>query len=128
MASIPDDIRRFIQTSIPSVPYLEAALLFHRSPSETLGPDEVARALYLPKARAAALVQDLADAGIVAPAGPADGEMYRFAPRDAELARAMQGVAEAYSRALVQVASLIHDSTGKNAHRFAAAFKLRKDR
>jgi len=128
MASIPDDIRRFIQTSIPSVPYLEAALLFQRSPTASLGSDEVARALYLPKARAAALVEDLADAGIVAPVGAADAGMYRYDPRDAELARAMKGVAEAYARALVQVASLIHDSTAKNAHRFAAAFRLRKDR
>lgn len=59
---IPDDVRRFVLTSIPSVPFLEAALLFHRSPQTERTHIEVAHSLYLPEQKAAELLQALCEA------------------------------------------------------------------
>ncbi|MEJ7688483.1 MAG: hypothetical protein WKG52_16710 [Variovorax sp.] len=36
-------------------------------------------------------------------------------------------MAQAYASNLIGITNLIHDATHKNAHRFADAFKLRKD-
>lgn len=121
--SIPDDVRRFVLTSIPSVPFVEAALLLRRQPAAALDTREVAAALYIQEAAAASLLQALCAAG----AAQCEGDRYRYAPRDERLAAAWDRLAEAYSANLIGVTHLIHDATQKNAKRFADAFKLRKD-
>jgi len=126
MASVPDDVRRFVLTSIPSVPYLEAALLLHRRPDDSCSARDVARALYLPEAKARELLDALAAAGIAA-ADAGTEVRFRYAPRDATLAAAVDRLARAYADDLVGVARLIHDSTLMSAQRFADAFRLRRD-
>jgi hypothetical protein len=120
---IPDDVRRFILTSIPSVPFVEAALLLRRQPDAALDTREVAAALYIQEAAAAELLRQLCEAGAL---HVEDGR-YRYAPRDERLAAAWDRLAEAYSANLIGVTNLIHDTTRKSAQRFADAFKLRKD-
>ena len=119
---LPDDVRRFLLANIPSVPYLEAVLLFQRLDGAGLTIVETARALYLGEAAAGELVSALARNGIVA----ASGERWIYAPRDERLAGVLQGVAQAYRSDLVGVTGLIHRRTA--AERFADAFRLRKDR
>jgi hypothetical protein len=126
MAAIPDDVRRFILTSIPSVPFLEAALLL-RARNVELTSDDVARALYVSEPGALDLLNALCAAGAVCVA-LGEPPRYRFAPRDERMAAAFGRLADAYAADLVGVAKLIHDSTHKNAQRFADAFRLRKDR
>lgn len=123
---IPEDIRRFVLTSIPSVPYLEAALLFRRSAQVERSARDLARALYLPEPRAAELLDALCKAGIVEACPGAEGR-YRYAPGEA-LAAAIERLAEAYADDMVGITHLIHDPTQKSARRFADAFRLRKDR
>lgn len=123
--SIADEVRRFVLTSIPSVPYLEAALLFHAQPQVQRTVGEVARALYMPDRAAGELLQSLQAAGIVASAG--EPLQYRYAPADPGLAGALDALAAAYAADLIGVTTLIHDATQKRAQRFADAFKLRKD-
>ena len=122
---IPDHIRRFVLTSIPSVPYLEAALLFYHAPATTMNADELGRALYLDKQKAAALLEAMRAAGIL---GCHDevSDRYRFEPRDEALRSALHDIAMVYPTNLIEVTNLIHDTGGKNARRFADAFKLRK--
>jgi len=124
---IPDHIRRFVLTSIPSVPYLEAVLLFYHAPARTWNADELGRALYVDKQRAAALLEAMRAAGILG----CDDEgsvRCRFEPRDDALRSAIHDIAMAYPTNLVEVTNLIHDAGAKNARRFADAFKFRKDR
>jgi hypothetical protein len=124
---IPEDVRRFILTNIPSIPYLEAMLLFHRSPDVVRSSSEVARWLYLSERRTVELLQSLCEAGVVAVDAPGMSQ-YRYAPRDEALGRAVDALSEVYAADIVGVTRLIHDTTGKHAHLFADAFKLRKDR
>lgn len=122
---IPDDLRRFVMTSIPSVPYLEAVLLFHAAPDTPMTRGEMARRLYVPPQKAAELLDTLIASGIVAQPDEA-ADAYRYAPRDEALAGTLDRLAQAYQKDLIAITDLIHDSTRKTAHRFADAFKLRK--
>jgi DNA-binding IclR family transcriptional regulator len=123
---IPEDVRRFVLTSVPSVPHLEAMLLFHRAPQEERTPAEIGSLLYLPEARAAELLQELCAAGFIAAA--VESGRYRFSPHDAGLTAAVDRLARAYSTNLIGITHLIHNATGKSAMRFASAFQIRKDR
>ena len=127
MKPIPDDTRRFVLTSIPSVPYLEAALLLHGQPGEERSAAEVAARLYVAERNAAELLKALCAAGILQCSDTPEPR-YRYSPKDASLADAMDALAKAYAENLVGVTTLIHDATQKSAQRFADAFRLRKDK
>ena len=125
--TIPDDVRRFVLTSLPSVPHLEALLLFHGAPQAPRHAREVARLLYTAERAAAELLEHLCEAGMLACDRAAD-PLYRYEPRDPALHEMIDRLAAVYASNLIAVTNLIHDSTHKNARRFADAFKLRKER
>ncbi len=120
--NIPDDVTRFVLTSVPSVPHLEAMLLFHREPSLRRTVAEVARALYLQDRAVAELLQALCKARILA----CEDEHYWYAP-DEMLVDSVARLEQAYRENLMGVTNLIHNATQKTAMRFADAFKWRKD-
>lgn len=127
MDALPDDLRRFILARIPSVPFLEAALLLRASPARHFTASELAAALYLPERSAVQLLQALHDGGLTEPAADPPGA-WTWAPHDPSLAASMDALARAYADDLVAVTHLIHDATARSAQRFADAFRLRKDR
>ena len=123
--TIPDDLRRFILTSIPSVPYLEAILLLQREAGTAWNASQLARRLYLPEAQTAQLLQTLDAAGVAAKdAAVPDGWRYHPAP---DLAVMLERLAQQYSSDLFAVTTLIHSSLDKRAFQFADAFRWRKD-
>ncbi len=122
---LPDELGRFILTSIPSVPYLEAVLLLRRESSLAWSSSQLATRLYLPEVQAAELLRGLESAGIAAHCGGQDGPAYQYQPSP-ELARILDQVAQAYATSLRAVTDLIH-SRVRRAHQFADAFRLRKD-
>lgn len=124
---IPENVKRFVLSSIPSVPYLEAALWLRAHAQADHSVDEVARALYLAHADAGRLAAMLVASGVLVVVDSASGPRYRYQPRDVELAERLDALSDAYSSNLVAIAKLVHDATHRNAHRFADAFKLRKD-
>jgi hypothetical protein len=121
--AIPDDLRRFVLTSIPSVPFMEAMLLFKALPGQPVATRSVAERLYVGEKQAALLVEQLRAARIVeaAPEGA-----HRYAP-DAALAAMLDRLAHAYVHNLIGVTRIIHSRTERMAHQFADAFKFRKD-
>lgn len=112
-------------TSIPSVPFLEALLLFHAKPDASLSVPQVARALYVRPQTADDLLQALCLAGLLTACEPRSNE-YRYAPIDANLARLVDRLASAYSDDLIGITNLIHATSRKAAQSFADAFKIRK--
>jgi hypothetical protein len=126
-AKLPDDVRRFILTSVPSVPYLEAILLLRADPDVGWDARRVAARLYVPERQAAELLSALGAAGIAR--GEDDGEtaLFRYAPATPELRERLDALAQAYSTNLVGVTDLIHSRIDKRAQQFADAFRLRKD-
>lgn len=124
--SISPELTRFILTSVPSIPFLEAALLLRRDPAVAWSAEQVARALYIASARAELLLRDLEAAGVARPADPGRVS-WHFAADDETVARAYAELETAYRVEMVAVTNLVHDSTRRSAQRFADAFKLRKD-
>jgi hypothetical protein len=125
-SSIPDDVRRFILTSIPSVPYLEALLLLRADPRQQWDCGQLARRLYLSEKNAAQLLAALHEAQVLGMSADAEAN-FHYHPATPELDAMIQRVGQAYSGHLVEITNLIHSATGKKAQHFADAFKWRKD-
>lgn len=123
---LPEAVRRFILTSIPSVPYLEAVLLLRSEPAEPWDAQRAARRLYIRQAVAHELLTQVAAAGIAAPVPQQEGS-FIFQPATPELASMLDQLALAYSANLVGVTDLIHSRIDKRAQQFADAFRWRKE-
>ena len=122
---IPDSVRRFIATNIPSIPYLEALLLLR---SDTLAPwdaTRLARALYIDEATALSLLDELNTRGVVTPA--AAPATFCYQPISDALAHMIDALADVYATHLVDVTNLVHARSSRKAQRFADAFVWRKD-
>jgi len=123
-AEIPDDLRRFILTSVPSVPYLEAILLLQHERGTGWTAPLLAQRLYLPEPRAVELLGNLHAAGIVDASGAE--QTFTYQPQ-AGLAAMLERLAQLYAANLVAVTDLIHSGVDRRAYQFADAFRLRKD-
>jgi hypothetical protein len=123
---IPEDIRRFILTSISSVPYLEALLLLRQGADQAWDILTVAQRLYISEKTAADLLVDLRAAGFIV-VTDAETALYRYHPSSEELGQLIDHLADTYAKNLVEVTNIIHSKTGKRAQQFADAFKWRKD-
>lgn len=119
---IPEVLRRFIMTSVPSVPFVEAMLIFRDAHGAPISIDVLARRLYIGEKPAAEIVEQLRMARIIETVE--GGHKYAPAP---ELASMLDMLATYYRTQLVEVTDMIHSRTGRMAQHFADAFKLRKD-
>jgi hypothetical protein len=122
---LPAEIRRFILTSIPSVPYLEALLLLHSEPFTGWTAAALARRLYIGEKDAQSLLEQLHNAHIAKIDDDLEGFCYASAVDD--LRTLINKLAALYSKDLLEITHLIHSKTDRKAQQFADAFKLRKD-
>lgn len=123
MPPIPDRIRRFIATSVPSVPWVEALLILREPPLRAWNCASLAARLYVGPARSQELLEALAAAGIARREGTAD---FLYAPPEA-LAPILDEFALLYATQLVEVTEIIHNSVDRRAVQFADAFRIRKE-
>lgn len=124
---IPEEIRRFVLTSIPSVPHLEALLLLRASEGEYWSDARLAQRLYIGEKLAHALMAELCRAGMLAPRAHGPAISYAYQPATPALGLTIDQVAELYARQLVEVTHLIHSRLERKAQQFADAFKWRKE-
>lgn len=125
---IPEDIRRFVLISIPSVPHLEALLLLRSDPDLAWTSASLAARLYVSDKAAHALLVDLCQSGMSASRTDSGGEIdYRYAPASAQLRATIDRLADLYARHLLDITHLIHSKLERKAQQFADAFKWRKD-
>jgi hypothetical protein len=110
---LPEDLRRFILTSVPSVPFVEALLLL-RATGAPMTAEDLARRIYVSPRVAADVLQQLQEAGVLQSSDP-------------DLAGMVDLLAVFYRTHLVEVTDLIHSRTARKAQQFADAFKIRKD-
>lgn len=122
---VPDDLRRFILTSIASVPHLEALLLLRGQPEREWDAESVARRLYIAEGAAGKLLEELCAIGALSAAAASPN--YRYFPQNGELAAMIDRLAATYAVNLVAVSGLIHSKLDRQAQRFADAFTWRKD-
>ena len=125
---IPEDIRRFVLTSIASVPHLEALLLLRAAEHEYWSDSRLADRLYIGGKLAHSLMADLCRAGMIEPRPETDGSIsYRYQPASPALRITIDELAVLYARQLVDITNLIHSRLDRKAQQFADAFKWRKD-
>lgn len=124
--AIPDDIRRFVLTCIPSVPYLEAMLLMREEPKKSWDSARLARRLYINKDAAAELLTKLCEAGVLT-ANDSQAHSYLYHPGSSDLQSLIDRTAVIYSKHLRDVTDLIHSQADIKVQQFADAFKIRKD-
>lgn len=125
---IPEDIRRFVLTSIPSVPHLEALLLLRARLQPYWRAETVAGRLYIRDKLALELLDDLCKAGMAAACTDEQGfGAYCYMPSSEALRDTIDQLAELYSKRLVDITHLIHSKLDRKAQQFADAFRWRKD-
>jgi len=122
--TVPDEVRRFILTSIPSVPYLEALLLLRAEPARPWDAARLAGRLYIGTGQALELLQAMHQAGITTHDEDAS---FAYAPAQPELVALVDALADTYAQDLLGVTALIHSRLDKRAHQFADAFRWKKD-
>lgn len=121
---IPDDVRRFIVTSIPSVPYLEALLLLRDPTLQVWNAELLAQRLYISDRQAEDLLDALHAGGFLDI--QKSTRHFSYQPRDARLKDAADKLALAYQNDLIGITHLIHSNSNK-LQKFADAFKWRRD-
>lgn len=126
-APVPDELQRFILTSIASVPHLEALLLLRGSPAQQWDIATVAQRLYVTERAARKLLDELRAIGALASAKDDKALTYQYWPRHPELAAMIDQLAACYAANLVGVTVLIHSKLDKQAQQFADAFTWRKE-
>lgn len=124
---IPEDIRRFVLTSIASVPHLEALLLLRAHEGEFWRDARLAQRLYISEKTAHLLMTELCRSGMIVPRQQDGAFSYRYQPTSASLRATIDTLAELYRRQLVDITHLIHSKLDRKAQQFADAFKWRKD-
>jgi hypothetical protein len=125
---IPEDIRRFVLTSIASVPHLEALLLLRSAEEEFWSDARLAQRLYIADKTAHMLMADLCRAGMIEALEHEDHSFsYRYQPASGALRLTIDATADLYARQLVEITNLIHSKLDRKAQQFADAFKWRKE-
>jgi hypothetical protein len=124
--AVADDVRRFILTSVDSVPWLEALLLLRSEAQVAWDAPQVARRLYIGEKQAAELLASLNSAGMVRML-PGSPPLCAYAPSSDELRSMIDRVAEMYVSHLKEVTEIIHATAEKKAQQFADAFRIRQE-
>lgn len=122
---IPEDLRRFILTSIDSIAHLEALLLLRHHAHQKWACAQVAERIYISEPHAAALLAKLEARGFLVAEGLAPTE-FSYHPKTEEMARAIDQLADSYSKYLVPVTNLVHQKSRRDITEMAEAFKLKK--
>lgn len=125
---IPDDIRRFIQSSIDSIAQLEALLIVREHPDIEWTVSAMSARLYISPEQTSAILFRLSDDELVATKGDGDSALFQYQPGSEELRQMVDRLAEAYGKHLVPITRLVHSKQGMRIREFPDAFDFRKER
>jgi len=125
---ISGNVRRFLASSMSSVPQLEALPLLcaDGGAAREWEGTAIASRIYQSERDSLAMLDELAGLGLLErlPDGP---PRFRYAPRSPEISAVVREVAAAYATHLVQITQFIHAKRDVKAVRFADAFRWRKE-
>jgi hypothetical protein len=124
-AEIPEDVLRFIETRIDSVPHLETLLLMWENRDDSWSEARVCTRIYITRDQARSVLADLVSRGFIESLSePATGA-YRFNSQGDE-GELLSRVAAAYRRHLIYLTGLIHAKASRAVLDFARAFEFKK--
>jgi predicted transcriptional regulator len=121
-----NDLQQFIDQNVESLAQLEALLLLHGEAPREWTTEALAKALYITRETAAALLKDLASRGL---AKPVDGATDRFiySPANADSRKLVERLAKVYEERRVAVITQIYSKPVNKVQTFADAFRLRRE-
>ena len=119
---IPRHVRSLLVDDLSSMAQLEMLLLLHAEPRRAFTRDDVAAALRIEPGWAAEELARLQGRGLLT-LGDAG---YRYDPQRPDLARATDGLAQAFVTHRVSVITLLFSTPSDGIGSFADAFKLRR--
>ena len=119
-----DSVRRFVLTSIPTVPHIETLLLLWREQGNQWSAEDIARRIFIPASRARDVADELCRADLFGCGG--DPKRYWCRREPPSLVQLLGEVDAAYSRHLRSITELIHSNVDRKAARFAQAFTWEK--
>lgn len=125
--NIPNEIRRFILDSIPSIPYLEAMLLMKFTPQQHWDMNTLSERLFITKDAVGNIIKQLLFSGIIKPL-ESDPSFYFYCPENEQLKNIIDELASLYKTNLVEITNLVHSRSENVAQNFSDAFIWRKDK
>jgi hypothetical protein len=120
---LPDDVIRFLRTSVGSLWALEQLLLLRRDRTRGWSLEELTRELRSSIGVVTSVLAQLRGAGLVT---EADG-LYRYCPTSADLDALVERVADSYAKFPFTVTQAILTSPNDKIQLFADAFRIKKD-
>lgn len=123
MSDLPPVVRAFLDEHIFSASQLEVLLLLREDEGRDVSLADVSRRTALPQSSLGPWLDAFVSRGLLT----RDGDLYRYAPQDAETSGAVDTVADFYRRRKTTATRYIYASTSDPLIRFADAFRLRRD-
>jgi hypothetical protein len=125
---IPDYVTEFIGNHVDSVELIDVLLLLKRNRGREWTAEEVSQRLYTTPNSAANRLEALRSSGVAAGDDSSRQTTYRYAPRDGNLDRAVNGLEDAYGARRTTVINLIFSKPTEKIRTFADAFRIREDK
>jgi len=126
LGGIPDDVRRFIEEYIDTVPQFETLLMMSQAMDRDWSVADVAARNYITEERASEILDALRRRGLVS--CDETPPRFRFNPANADIRAVVAEVAQYYQANLSRIATFIHSKPSASIKEFARAFDLKKDR
>ena len=124
-AGIPENVLRFIDERIDSVPQLETLLMMHDEPQREWSAGEIAARAYVKLDEAERILQALNRRGLIE---SIEGRpAFRIRDHGGEQRAIVEEVARTYRANLSRIATLIHEKPSMSIREFARAFDFKKD-
>jgi hypothetical protein len=116
-----NDVDRFIEEQIESVPHLEALLLIWRKHPKAWSIQEMAAALYVPEQLAENILRDLTRRQLL------EERDRRFGISNSEQRDLLMRVDSTYRRELIRISRMIHEKAPSGVREFARSFRFTKE-
>jgi hypothetical protein len=124
MATLPENVERFLASYIDSVDQLELAILLFNSPQTEWSAAAASQVVHCSESVAQEKLERLAAHGLLAVRATPQ-KTYRYAPQDEALATLTQAMADTYRERPVSVIRRIYEQPVDPLRAFADAFKIK---
>jgi hypothetical protein len=121
----PAELKQFIAQYVESLAQLEALLILRQDSQKQWNSPELAQRLYITPDMCEAILVDLERRGFAARA--ADGQAFRYQPRDRALDQLVGDLGTIYQQRRVAVITEIYSKPVTKVQTFADAFRLRRE-
>lgn len=122
-----DEVLRFIEEEIDSVPELEALLLLWQQRPNPWRIEDLAKRLYIGVDETYSILLDLKRKRLIS-AVPEQAGVYLYDSESRERDRLISGTEELYRRHIVRISTLIHSKPSSAVRDFARAFRFTKEK